>query len=111
MMTHLPADVGSIANASPDNFFNACAELIKSRYGTVSWESADRLPQAELDQAEQLEALLAQLKVDANPITMRCFGRFPGATAHAIKNLRTWMSYLPHDCISSMVRDGWHWST
>jgi hypothetical protein len=33
------------------------------------------------------------------------------ASAHAAANIAGWRHYLPEDCIGSMIRDGWHWST
>ena len=32
-------------------------------------------------------------------------------TARSEKNVREWMSYLPQDCIESMIRMGWDLST
>lgn len=31
--------------------------------------------------------------------------------AHWAKNILLWSSYLPYDCVESMVRMGWHRST
>jgi hypothetical protein len=33
------------------------------------------------------------------------------ATARAAANIAEWRSYLPEDCISAMIRDGWQWTT
>jgi hypothetical protein len=32
-------------------------------------------------------------------------------TLHAAKNVAEWRTYLPEDCVASMVLDGWHWTT
>jgi hypothetical protein len=32
-------------------------------------------------------------------------------TARWAKNIFLWSSYLPHDCVQSMIRMGWHHST
>jgi hypothetical protein len=29
----------------------------------------------------------------------------------AAANIEAWMSYLPKNCVRTMVRDGWHWTT
>jgi hypothetical protein len=31
--------------------------------------------------------------------------------AHAAENISRWKTYLPEECIKSMMNDGWHWST
>jgi hypothetical protein len=33
------------------------------------------------------------------------------ATTHWAKNILLWITYLPHDCVQSMIRMGWHDST
>ena len=33
------------------------------------------------------------------------------ALRHATDNVASWNSYLPPDCVSRMMNDGWHWST
>lgn len=32
-------------------------------------------------------------------------------TARAAANIATWREYLPEDCVTAMINDGWHWST
>jgi hypothetical protein len=34
----------------------------------------------------------------------------PGLARAAI-NVARWQTYLPQDCISSMMSEGWHWTT
>jgi hypothetical protein len=29
----------------------------------------------------------------------------------AVANIRSWRSYLPEACVTSMIDDGWQWST
>jgi hypothetical protein len=29
----------------------------------------------------------------------------------AVANIRAWRSYLPEECVSRMIDDGWQWST
>ena len=31
--------------------------------------------------------------------------------ARAAANIEAWMTYLPKNCVRTMVRDGWHWTT
>jgi len=31
--------------------------------------------------------------------------------AKAASNVARWKAYLPQDCVSSMMSDGWHWTT
>ena len=52
-----------------------------------------------------------QLGLASNPVTARCFRYIDGATERTIANISGWMAYLPQACVSSMARDGWHWST
>ena len=60
---------------------------------------------------EALASLLRQLDMPVNSAAVRCFAHVDGATARAVEAITDWMSYLPKDCVSAMVRDGWHWST
>jgi|HubBroStandDraft_2_1064218.scaffolds.fasta_scaffold1288312_1 hypothetical protein len=30
---------------------------------------------------------------------------------HAVANIRVWRRYLPRDCVTAMIKDGWQWST
>ncbi len=32
-------------------------------------------------------------------------------TARAAANIAAWREYLPEDCVTAMINDGWHWST
>jgi hypothetical protein len=32
-------------------------------------------------------------------------------TARAQANIGAWRAYLPETCVSSMINDGWQWST
>jgi hypothetical protein len=32
-------------------------------------------------------------------------------SAHAVANIRAWRAYLPAACVSTMINDGWQWST
>lgn len=32
-------------------------------------------------------------------------------SARAVANIRAWRGYLPEACVSSMISDGWQWST
>jgi hypothetical protein len=32
-------------------------------------------------------------------------------TARAQANICAWRAYLPESCVSSMINDGWQWST
>ncbi|MGO8858667.1 MAG: hypothetical protein ACLQO1_23655 [Steroidobacteraceae bacterium] len=32
-------------------------------------------------------------------------------SAHAVANIRSWRTYLPEACVSTMINDGWQWST
>jgi hypothetical protein len=85
------------------SLFKACADLLGAR------THANRVHAA--DHARQLDALLAQLGLAPNSVAIRRFGNVDGATERAISNISGWMGYLSHDCVASMVRDGWHWST
>jgi hypothetical protein len=31
--------------------------------------------------------------------------------ARAAANVASWKTYLPHDCVSAMMSEGWHWTT
>jgi hypothetical protein len=32
-------------------------------------------------------------------------------SAHAVANIRAWRAYLPAACVSTMINEGWQWST
>ncbi|MEP6884169.1 MAG: hypothetical protein ABJC66_05395 [Gammaproteobacteria bacterium] len=32
-------------------------------------------------------------------------------SARAVANIRAWRGYLPESCVSTMIGDGWQWST
>lgn len=32
-------------------------------------------------------------------------------SARAVANIRAWRTYLPEACVSTMIKDGWQWST
>src|ERR1700684_1035288 len=64
-----------------------------------------------VDSARELASLLRQLGVRADAPALRCFVHVDGATTRAVEAIVDWMNYLPEDCVRSMVRDGWHWST
>ena len=59
----------------------------------------------------RLEVLLSRLGLAVNPVASQCAAHLDGATEHAVANITAWLVYLPRDCVRSMVRDGWHWST
>jgi len=64
-----------------------------------------------VDSVQELTALLQHLGVRADSAAMQCFALVDGATARAVRTIGDWMSYLPVDCVRSMVSDGWHWTT
>jgi hypothetical protein len=37
--------------------------------------------------------------------------RNDATVARAAAIIAEWMTYLPQDCVKTMVREGWHWST
>jgi hypothetical protein len=59
----------------------------------------------------QLTALLQSVGVDANTAACACFAKDDAVTARAAANIADWLTYLPTNCVQSMVKDGWHWST
>ena len=32
-------------------------------------------------------------------------------SARAVANIRAWRTYLPEACVSTMINEGWQWST
>jgi hypothetical protein len=67
--------------------------------------------QSTLESARELAALLQALGMRVDSPALQSFVLVDGAAARALKNIRDWMTYLPEDCVRSMVGDGWHWST
>jgi hypothetical protein len=56
----------------------------------------------------RLRGLIQLLGIAHQPATPR------GASSdigRAAANIETWMTYLPKNCVRTMVRDGWHWTT
>jgi len=62
-----------------------------------------------------LEALAAEIEeLKRNPEArrrLRMNDPVDTATTRAAANIAAWRAYLPEDCISAMIRDGWHWTT
>jgi hypothetical protein len=38
-------------------------------------------------------------------------GKINAAKLRASSNVATWRTYLPEECVTAMIDDGWHWST
>ena len=57
----------------------------------------------------------ASVKVpSARPLRSRVLGHVPLRAADAkrsVKNITTWNTYLPSDCVRTMVRMGWDYTT
>lgn len=98
--------------ASPaERLFEFCNEQLAGRTSSYR-KHLDDLPKGHAAmQHAQLEVLLLQLGLSANPVAIQCFGHLDGATVRAIANITRWLTYLPQECVIAMVRDGWHWST
>jgi hypothetical protein len=64
-----------------------------------------------VDSAQEFVLLLRLLDVPADTAALRCYAHVDGAIARAVETIVDWMGYLPRNCVRSMVRDGWHWST
>jgi hypothetical protein len=93
-----------------DGLFKACAEVLGATTHAYRKIVARQSRNLEAAHQRDLEALLDQLGLAADPVAIQCFG-LDGATDRAVANITGWMAYLPADCVGSMVRDGWHWST
>lgn len=61
------------------------------------------------DCARPLTELLQRL--GANTSANNCVGRTDAAMERATESITGWLSYLPAQCVRTMVNDGWHWST
>jgi hypothetical protein len=59
----------------------------------------------------QLGAMLSLLGLSMSAAMARGAADSTAARERAISNIATWLAYLPKECIRSMVRDGWHWTT
>jgi hypothetical protein len=64
-----------------------------------------------VDSARELALLLRLLDLPAGSAALQCYAHVDGATARAVETIISWLSYLSRNCVRSMVRDGWHWST
>jgi hypothetical protein len=61
---------------------------------------------------QSMAASLRELKfVPANRHRLQPCDPNNAATARAAANIAAWREYLPEDCITAMISDGWHWST
>jgi len=91
-----------------------------------SWDAADGLVQSvghddlsatprsaihssPVDCAQPLAQVLQRLGANTSPND--CVGRTDAAMARATESIAGWLSYLPVQCVRTMVKDGWHWST
>ena len=111
MMALSSQSIELFAAPRADSLFKACAEALGARTNAYRVNVARQSKNDAAAHDCHLDALLDRLGLAANPVAVECFGHVDGATEHAIANIMGWMAYLPQDCVSSMVRDGWHWST
>lgn len=93
------------------SLFKACEMVLGTRASAYRHTAVHQSKSAAVAEERQLEELLGKLGLAGNPVASQCVGHIDGATARAMANITGWMAYLPPDCVGSMVRDGWHWST
>jgi hypothetical protein len=91
-----------------DSLFKACAEVLGARNRAYQVNVAHQSKNKAAANDRHLDDILDRLVLAANPVAIQCFGHVDGATERAIANIAAWMAYLPQDCVSTMVRDGWH---
>ena len=63
--------------------------------------------------AHALQPVFIEMQAESLAIAQRTEGRESAATdiAHSEKNILQWMSYLPQDCIRTMILMGWDITT
>jgi len=66
--------------------------------------------ECETDHSHSLFLLLESLGMEANAAAASV-QRSDADTARAATNIAEWMTYLPENCVKTMVSEGWHWST
>jgi hypothetical protein len=111
MMAHSSQSAESFMAPRAEGLFKTCVEVLGARRNAYRHHDAHQFKNNEAAPCRRLEALLDQLGLAANPVAIQCFGHVDGVMERAIANITDWLSYLSKDCVSSMVRDGWHWST
>jgi hypothetical protein len=109
-MAHSSQSFDCLSLSRAESLFKACEDALgaRTRSHRVDVSLKSRIATAG---DRDLSAVLGQLGLADHPVAVQCFGSGNGATEHAAANIVGWMGYLPPECISTMVRDGWHWST
>jgi hypothetical protein len=51
------------------------------------------------------------LSIKTELVTAGSIAKINAASLRASANVATWKTYLPEDCVTAMINDGWHWST
>ena len=69
-----------------------------------------RSTQREADNSDRLLSLLERLGVGTE-VVAASLNRNDATVARAAAIIAEWMTYLPQDCVKTMVSHGWHWST
>jgi hypothetical protein len=69
-----------------------------------------RSTKRETDSSHRLLSLLDRLGVGTDVVEAST-KRNDATVARAAAIIAEWMTYLPQDCVKTMVREGWHWST
>jgi hypothetical protein len=69
-----------------------------------------RSTRREADNNQRLLSLLDRLGVGPE-VAEASLERNDATVARAAAIIAEWMTYLPQDCVKTMVSDGWHWST
>jgi hypothetical protein len=68
--------------------------------------------QRDLIAALHLESLFSSAQLRNPSVEEAAFIRPTHAeSARAVANIRVWRTYLPESCVSTMINDGWQWST
>ena len=63
------------------------------------------------DRAGQLADLIRHLDLPPDTAASPCLAQSDAAVARALESIEAWMTYLPANCVKSMVHDGWQWTT
>jgi len=59
----------------------------------------------------RMAQLMLRLGLNVDTAAAPLFATSTPDEDRAATTIETWLSYLPTDCVRSMVERGWHWST
>jgi hypothetical protein len=107
-MSHAQRQAALIKSLNLESLFEAMhlsAPRTEPNAGAAAARAMPRDPQCRLADA------IRRLAIPTDAAVSPCPAGTEVDTAHAAENVEDWIRYLPRDCVTAMVCDGWQWTT